>query len=400
MPNVLIVQDTDWIERGPHQQHHIFERLGRKGYSIYVVDFEILWDKKKIQSHFQKERIFRNVSHVIVDNRIEVIRPRIIKIPLLDKITIPILHSLAINRIIKRKKIQVIIGQTILNTFCGLILSKIYRIPFIYHVIDSIHSITKDYIPRYFLFLAKMLEIIIIRFATRIITINKELRNYILNLGGAPEKTFVIPAGVDIKRYRNLNNRDKIRKDLGIKKEDFVLFFMGWLYHFSGLKELAEYLLNNPNLKIKLLIVGDGDLYSYLSSLSKKNDKIIVTGRVPFQEIPNYLSAADICILPAHKNEAMMHIVPIKMYEYLAAGKPVLTTKLPGIMREFDKGNGVIYCENVEELVQIALKIKNSNEIDFIGQKGLKYVENHDWDLLVKNFEKRMIKAIKSQKKG
>ena len=127
---------------------------------------------------------------------------------------------------------------------------------------------------------------------------------------------------------------------------------MGWFYKFSGLKELAEHLLNNQNLNIKLLAVGDGDLYPFLYSLSQKSNKIILTGRVPFEKIPDFLSAADICVLPAHKNEIMMHIVPIKIYEYMAAGKPVIATKLTGIIHEFGKGNGILYCNDIEELIK------------------------------------------------
>ena len=400
MPNVLIVQDTNWIERGPHQQQHIFERLGRKGYSIYVVDFDILWDKKKFQSHFQKELIFKNISHVIADNKIEVTRPRMIKIPFLDKITIPFFHTISMIRLLKNKNIQVIVGQTILNTFCGLILSKIYRIPFIYHVIDAIHTITADYVPKYFLFIAKMLEVLIIKFSDVIITVNKGLKDYIINLGGMPEKIFVVQAGVDLKKYHKANYRQKVRKKLGIREDDLILFFMGWLYSFSGLKELADYLLGNSNLKIKLLAVGEGDLYQYLSSLSKKSDKIIVTGWVPFEEIPDYLSAADVCILPAHQNEIMMHIVPIKLIEYMAAGKPVISTKLPGVFREFGKNNGILYCDNVGELVQIALKLKENKKIKVVGKQGLNYVKKRDWTILVKDFEKIMKRTIKNRKKG
>ncbi|GIS67580.1 MAG: hypothetical protein CM1200mP6_06480 [Anaerolineaceae bacterium] len=39
--NFLVVQETDWIQRGPHQQHHLFERLSKMGHKVVVLDFEI-----------------------------------------------------------------------------------------------------------------------------------------------------------------------------------------------------------------------------------------------------------------------------------------------------------------------------------------------------------------------
>ena len=42
--DLLVVQETDWLQRGPHQQHHILERLSERGHQIVVVDFEILYN--------------------------------------------------------------------------------------------------------------------------------------------------------------------------------------------------------------------------------------------------------------------------------------------------------------------------------------------------------------------
>jgi glycosyltransferase involved in cell wall biosynthesis len=399
MVNLLIIQDTDWIIRGPHQQHHIFERLDQNKYSIGVIDFEILWNKQNVKAFFQKERVFKNISHVKT-NKIEIIRPAMIKIPLLDKITLPFFHMKAINRILKQKKIDLIVGQTILNTFCGLILSKIYHIPFLYHVMDSIHSIAADYIPKYFLFVAKVLETLIIKFSDVVITVNKGLKEYIVKLGGDPAKVFVIPAGVDFNKYQMVETRDQIRKKFGIRNEDLILFFMGWLYSFSGLKELADYLLVISDASIKLLVVGEGDLYLYLLTSSKKSDKIIMTGQVPFEEIPKYLSAADICVLPAYRNEIMMNIVPIKLIEYMAAGKPVISSKLQGVIREFGKNNGILYCDDVKDLVSIALELRKERKMEAIGKQGANFIKKLDWDILVKEFEKVMIRTIEAHKES
>ncbi|MEK7329140.1 MAG: glycosyl transferase GT4 family protein, partial [Chloroflexota bacterium] len=40
---LLVTQETDWLKRGPHQQHHLFERLAARGHSVTVLDFEILY---------------------------------------------------------------------------------------------------------------------------------------------------------------------------------------------------------------------------------------------------------------------------------------------------------------------------------------------------------------------
>ena len=97
---------------------------------------------------------------------------------------------------------------------------------------------------------------------------------------------------------------------------------------------------DHPNLK--LMIVGDGDGYQELQDIVEKNDsssKVILAGLKSYSEIPELVQASDICILPAYPDEKIMQdIVPIKIYEYMAMCKPVITTKLPGIMMEFGEG--------------------------------------------------------------
>ena len=109
----------------------------------------------------------------------------------------------------------------------------------------------------------------------------------------------------------------------------------GFLFFFSSLSSLNFFDDNEINPKSRLLknlqkIVENHDL----------NDKVLLVGKKPYNEIPKYLAASDVCVLPAYPDEEIMQdIVPIKIYEYMAMGKPVITTMLPGIMKEFGKEN-------------------------------------------------------------
>ena len=89
---------------------------------------------------------------------------------------------------------------------------------------------------------------------------------------------------------------------------------------------------NHP--RIKLMIVGEGDAYNDLKNIKDENGlkNLILVGSQPYDRIPEFLAAADICILPARREEKIMQdIVPIKIYEYLAMAKPVIATGFPGI---------------------------------------------------------------------
>ena len=44
---ILYIQETDWLNKGPQQQHHLLERLSNKGHHIIILDYEIRWKEKK-----------------------------------------------------------------------------------------------------------------------------------------------------------------------------------------------------------------------------------------------------------------------------------------------------------------------------------------------------------------
>ena len=138
---------------------------------------------------------------------------------------------------------------------------------------------------------------------------------------------------------------------------------------------------------MKLLIVGDGEGFSDLHNIVKEHDlgeKVFLVGRKDYNEIPRYVAASDICILPAYPDEEIMQdIVPIKIYEYMAMGKPVITTNLPGIMMEFGEGNGILYVDKPEDI------LFNANNIDVTveGGKARRFAEENDWNKITNEFE-------------
>ena len=177
-------------------------------------------------------------------------------------------------------------------------------------------------------------------------------------------------------------------------EDETVLFFMGWLYDFSGIREVAYSLVNHEGSSmIKLLILGRGDLYEELLVLKQKklDDKLILVDWQPYEKVPNYIAASDICLLPALNNEVMRNIVPIKLYEYMACGKPVITTSLPGIMGEFGHDNGVIYVNRPEEVVSKTVELtRNRKRLREIGLRAAEYVQRKSWQNITGQFESHL----------
>jgi glycosyltransferase involved in cell wall biosynthesis len=140
---------------------------------------------------------------------------------------------------------------------------------------------------------------------------------------------------------------------------------MGWLYDFSGLVELTEEIMASGRSDIKLLVVGKGDIESRLSEMARGEAKgiLLLEGWKPFNDVVDYMNAADICVMPFQKVELMNNAVPIKIIEYLASGKPVISTPLDGVVLEFGKNGGILYANSSSEFIEKVNYIDKNNFI-------------------------------------
>lgn len=392
---ILVVQESDWIKRNPHQQHHLMELLGLRGHEIRVIDYEVDWkiDKKPSDPIKSPRQVFEGYKKVYNTSNVTVIRPPLIKLPILNYLSIIHYHRKEIKRQIREFQPEIIVGFGIINANIASKLAKKANIPFVYYFIDVLHELIPE---KHFRELGKNITKNTLKNSSYVLTINRKLSETAAEMGANPHKMSIIGAGINLKHFDYKKHGGyKIRNHFRIKNDDIVLFFMGFLYNFAGLKELAVELGKNkdkyPN--IKLLIVGDGDALEALKLIQKKydmKDQLILTGRQKYSIIPDLIGASDVCILPAYQDEIIMqNIVPIKLYEYMAMKKPVIATKLPGIHAEFGDRNGIIYINKPEEVLDVVTKtsLRNKREIVKVGVAGLSFVENNDWRKLTIEFE-------------
>lgn len=397
---ILLVQESDWLKKGPHQQHQLADRLSLRGHQIRAIDYEILWRTQGKKGLYSRRQVFDNIAKSCDGARVTVIRPGIVKIPSLDYASLVFTHRKEIERQIKEFSPDVIIGFGILNSYLATRAARRNAIPFIYYWIDVLHRLIpfKPFQP-----IARILESKTLKQADKVLVINDKLKEYVTGIGAPPERTQVLRAGIDIEQFSPVENGSAIRKQYGLKKDDLVLFFMGWLYNFSGLKEVALQVAKAKDDRLKLLIVGEGDAYDELRQIRQKyslKDRLILTGKKPYQEIPALIAASDVCLLPAYPEEKIMQdIVPIKMYEYMAMAKPVVSTRLPGVTREFGEDNGVVYISQPEDAIKKAIQISRDDSQKKLGARARRFVEQYSWDNITDEFERILKEVIKGKRK-
>src|SRR3989442_14323269 len=95
---ILVLQESDWIAKGPHQGHHLLERMKSRGHEVRVVDFEIRWADRKDRGWLARRRIFPDVHKVIENGKISVVRPLFLRLPVLDILSLVFSHWLEWRR--------------------------------------------------------------------------------------------------------------------------------------------------------------------------------------------------------------------------------------------------------------------------------------------------------------
>lgn len=208
--------------------------------------------------------------------------------------------------------------------------------------------------------------------------------------GIPPNKSELIPNGVDTELFRKYPS-DELRKELGINNS-FVVGYVGLLREWVDLEPLFIAVKQlNEKLDIKLLIVGGGIGYEKNIELAEKHDllkkKVIFTGTVPYTQVPKYISCMDVCVIPFKLDAVSQNSLPLKLFEYMACEKTVISTKIKGVVDAVQ--DKVLYASTEEEYRDEIAKLYEDEELRIkLGDAGRSYVkENYEWSQLASKLE-------------
>ncbi len=122
-----------------------------------------------------------------------------------------------------------------------------------------------------------------------------------------------------------------------------------------------------------------------IASKLELSDKFTFTGRIPYEQVPLYINAADVCVAPfINERNSKIGLSALKTYEYLACGKPIVASGISGVKDLIEASDGGISVtpEDPEQLATAVVRLLlDENTRALMGEKGRRYVvENHSWD--------------------
>jgi len=166
--------------------------------------------------------------------------------------------------------------------------------------------------------------------AQAVICVSEPAKTHLISARGVPsEKVVVFPNGVDThKFYPDAQGAAAVRNMLCVQDKPMILFvgnFYEWHDVITLLRAFASVVELFPH--VRLVLVGDGAtrpaMEQQAADLGLGNASHFV-GLVPHRDVPRYLAAADIAVLPYPAMQREMWLSPLKLFEYMAAGKAIV----------------------------------------------------------------------------
>ncbi len=201
--------------------------------------------------------------------------------------------------------------------------------------------------------------------ATKVIVVSTPLKRFLASIGVPDERIVVMPNGADPAVFSPDHDAGPLRERLGLR-DAVVIGFSGILRPWHGLELLLEAFsrLAADDPRLHLLIVGDGPIRAELDaaiSAKQLEQRVTITGRVPHQQVRDYVALMDVAVSP----RATFYASPMKVLEYMAMGKAIVAPAMDNLRDILVDGeDGVLFTpEDVDALSQQLARLTRDSHL-------------------------------------
>ncbi|MFA5745041.1 MAG: glycosyltransferase family 4 protein [Candidatus Paceibacterota bacterium] len=235
---------------------------------------------------------------------------------------------------------------------------------------------------------------IVARRAYRVVCISKGLMDAYIAAGVPSENIIIAPAAVDDHFFDNVPMRDDACIQLGLPISATIVLYTGHLYLRKGAGILASAATLLPNTSFFFVGGTEEDILS-LKKRWGNEANIQIVGHVAHERVPFYMRAADVLILPnsGKDEDSARYTSPLKLFEYMASGKPIVASDLPSLREILSEKNAfLVEPDNPEALAEgIRYVLTHPEESKERAMQALEDVKFYTW----KSRAKRMLDFIK-----
>jgi len=220
------------------------------------------------------------------------------------------------------------------NTVAGVWASHKFGVPLLLEVNSPLAEEKRRLGTVRFHGLCRRMESYTLRHATCVLAVTGVLQQILAAQEGMPlDRILVVQNGVRPEAFRcSAAARNAQRHMLGLE-ERIVIGAIGFFREWHGIDLLLRCVARSPLLRkrVSVLLVGKGQALSGLKALAGQlglKEQVVFTGAVPHDQVPSYLAAIDVALIP----RAVEYASPLKLFEYMAAGKAIVAPRQENLL--------------------------------------------------------------------
>ena len=219
---------------------------------------------------------------------------------------------------------------------------------------------------------------------------SEPLRQMALDLGVPESRIFEAHVGADLERFRPDIDGSSVRERHHL--EGPIVLYLGQLH---GAQYLELFLnacakISEKRPDASFMVVGGGDRFGELFQLAEElkiAHKVVFTGSIDHDDIPLYVAAADVAVATFEDTPQTRCKSPLKIVEYLAAGKAIVASKMGEVPRMIGDAGILVEPGNAEQIADGALRYLDSPELTKeMGKKARLSAETeYNWGVTAEN---------------
>jgi len=311
------------------------------------------------------------------------------------------IYSLLLNQTLlqeltrRRDGIDLVYERHSLWSFAGLQFSQQAGVPFVLEVNAPLALQQEQYRQLEMAETAAAIEGLLLSAADLVIVTTPTLQEYVRARGASRRRIRVIPCGVSTALFP-ASGRAGTRSS-----ETFVLGFVGSLKPWHGVEILLEAFLQLTfkSGRYRLLIVGDGPLAPYVQEFCQRHhlsDVVALVGSVDRARVPEYLAKMDVGLAP-YPVLPSFYFSPLKIWEYAAAGVPIVASASGGLPTLFPHKVAAMLHEpgNVGRIVKHVERLRREPQLaSKLAQRARRMAQRHTWERLGTRFASLAQRAL------
>lgn len=371
---------------GPIKVYELSDNLTKLGHTVYLFVPKLGYPERQTSSHV--------VSIPFID------------LPVLRFVSFQVLAFLLSILFMIQKGRPDIIYVRIMWSFMPMFLGKLLYIPVMLEVNDSPHRAYSNIRHSFKRKIVHLIDRISYRLSDHVLPVTTKIAEDLHRIDSLSwECMTVLPSGTNTDLFRSMDKFSCCKK-LKLDPAKKYVGFIGTFFHHQGI----DVLINSTPLIIRgcsdarFLLVGDGPMRMIWERRVNEmglGDHFIFTGHVPYKKVPFYCGVMDVCVSP-FLNE-VGESSAVKIFDYLACGKPVVMSDVAGTGKFFECSDAVLLIPPEDEvfLAQTILQLLEDDDLRAeMGKKGREFVESRYSRIKIAEMVESIAAQLKIKKGG